>query len=152
MKGEMSHIRRICASISTNRGEEWLFFGLLLFPFLGMVGATYGLFRLISRAARDSHPGFILAIKGGAATFGLIATITLLLLGINLLIKIELPFHEKIRKITLSIFFPLVILMGKTLSIPEEQIQESPYGYFPGAQRLAVLAERVFFRRGGLWG
>lgn len=121
----MKWISRILTHIFTSWGEEWLFFCLLSFPLMGIVIGAYGLLKLNLGMAKDYNPYSVLIIKGGLAGFLVIVVISIFLLGISLFTEIKLPFNGKIREITISIFFPITILLGKLLHIPKEQIQES---------------------------
>jgi hypothetical protein len=92
---------------------------------MGIAIATYGLLKLASGVTKNYHPFFVVLIKGGLIVFLLLVVASIFLLGINLLTEIEVPFNDKIRKITIYFFFPLTILLGKILRIPKEQIQKS---------------------------
>ncbi|MBI2876305.1 MAG: DUF116 domain-containing protein [Candidatus Tectomicrobia bacterium] len=121
----MNLFRRTSTYISTQWGEEWLFFCLLFLPFLGALAAAYGLLKLAAEVAGDFHPALSRIIQGGTGALFPIAFIMMLLWGIALLTEIQLPFNERIRKVTISTLFPIAILMGRVLHLPKEEIQES---------------------------
>ena len=121
----MTRTRQIFRFTHASWSKERLFFSLLFLLLLGIAGATYVLFKIASGLTKHYNPYFGLLIKGGVIGFFLIVGSSIFLLGINLFTGIELPFNDKIKKITISFFFPLTVSVGKILRISKEQIQES---------------------------